>query len=122
MGSVAWQMVRWFLDLDAQRNWVQDCHRVNNVPDHNDFNVEILYQSLSLAQIRKSDIDLLATNSKAANPEKFKDERKPEWEKAFINYLAVIPGVSGILLSYVVREAEDPKAEADLQVEVPYNM
>ena len=62
-------------------HWVQDCcHRVNDVPDHNDFNVEILYQSLSLAQIRKSDMDLVATNSKAANPGKFKDERKwPEW-------------------------------------------
>ena len=69
---------------------------------------------MSLAQIRKSDIDLVATNSKAADPGKFKDERKwPEWEKAFINYLAVIPGVSGIPLSYVVREAEDPEAEAD---------
>ena len=59
-------------------------------------------------------MDLAATNSKAANPGKSKDERKwPEWEKAFINYLAVIPGVSGIPLSYVVREAEDPEAEAD---------
>ena len=100
--------------LTGVMHWVQDCHRVNDVPDHNDFNVEILYQSLSLAQIRKSDIDLVATNSKAADPGKFKDERKwPEWEKAFINYLAVIPGVSGIPLSYVVREAEDPEAEAD---------
>ena len=69
---------------------------------------------MSLAQIRKADIDLVATNSKAADSGKFKDERKwPEWEKAFINYLAVIPGVSGIPLSYVVRESEDPDAGAD---------
>ncbi len=59
-------------------------------------------------------MDLVATNSKAADPGKFKDERKwPDWEKAFSNNLAVIPGVSGIPLSYVVREAEDPDAEAN---------
>jgi hypothetical protein len=59
-------------------------------------------------------MDLVATNSKAADPGKFKDERKwPEWEKAFINYLAIIPGVSGIPLSYVVRDAKDPKADAN---------
>jgi hypothetical protein len=40
------------------------------------------------------------TNSKAADPGKFKDERKwPEWSKAFTNYLSVIPGVNGIPLS-----------------------
>jgi hypothetical protein len=59
-------------------------------------------------------MDLVATNSKAANPGKLKDERKwPEGEKALINYLAVIPSVCGIPLSYVVREAKDPKAQAD---------
>ena len=68
-----------------------------------------MYAALSLAQICKSDIELVTTNSKAADPGKFKDERKwPEWEKAFINYLSVIPGVNGIPLSYVVRELENP--------------
>jgi hypothetical protein len=52
--------------------------------------------------------------SKAANPGKFKDERKwPEWEPAFINYLSTIPGVNGVPLSYVVREPVTP----DLTVE-----
>ena len=80
-------------------HWVQDCFRASDTPNHAHFNLEVMYQSLSLAQIRKSDIDLVATNSKAADPGKFKDERKwPEWEKAFTNYLSIIPGVSGILL------------------------
>ena len=62
-----------------------------------------------MAQVRKSDIELVTTNSKAADPGKFKDERKwPEWEKAFINYLSVIPRVSGIPLSFVVRELDVP--------------
>ena len=90
-------------------HWVQDCFRASDVPNHAHFNLNVLYESLSLAQIRKSDIDLVATNSKAADPGKFKDERKwPEWEKAFTNYLSIIPGVSGIPLSYVVREQDEP--------------
>lgn len=90
-------------------HWIQDCFRANDNPNHVSFNEEVLYQALSLAQVRKSDIELVATNSKAADPGKFKDERKwPEWEKAFTNYLSVIPGVSGIPLSYVIREVEVP--------------
>jgi hypothetical protein len=54
-------------------------------------------------------MELVVTNSKAADPGKFKDERKwPEWEKAFTNYLSIIPGVSGIPLSYIVREQDEP--------------
>ena len=90
-------------------HWVQDCYRASDVPSHEHFDGAALFDALSLAQICKSDIDLAATNTKAADPGKFKDERKwPEWEKAFINYLSVVPGVSGIPLSYVVREQEVP--------------
>ncbi|KAI2500072.1 hypothetical protein MHU86_14399 [Fragilaria crotonensis] len=95
--------------LTGVMHWVQDRFRANDVPSHEDFNEPALFEALSLAQIRKSDIDLVDTNTKAANPGKFKDERKwPEWEKSFINYLSVIPGVSGIPLSYIVRDEEFP--------------
>ena len=95
--------------LTGVMHWVQDCHRANDIPNHENFDEETMYAALSLAQIRKSDIELVTTNSKAADPGKFKDERKwPEWEKAFINYLSVIPGVNGIPLSYVVQELENP--------------
>ena len=95
--------------LTGVMHWVQDRFRANDVPYHEDFNEPALFEALSLAQIRKSDIDLVDTNTKAANPGKFKDERKwPEWEKSFINYLSVIPGVSGIPLSYIVRDEEFP--------------
>jgi hypothetical protein len=74
--------------------------------------LEVLLEALSLAQIRKSGLELVVTNMKVADPRKFKDERKwPEWEKAFTNYLSVIPGVSGIPLSYIVRENEEPEDE-----------
>ena len=96
--------------LTGVMHWVQDCYRAGDVPTHEEFTVLGLFEALSRAQIRESDIDLVATNSKAADPGKFKDERKwPEWEKAFVNYLSVIPGVNGIPLSYVVRENEAPE-------------
>ena len=45
-----------------------------------------------------------------ADPGKFKDDHKwPEWNKAFVNYLSVIPGVNGIPLSYVVHEDQEPQ-------------
>ena len=95
-------------------HWVHDCYRASDVPNHEHFDEETLFEALSMAQIRKLDMELVATNSKAADPGKFKDERKwPEWEKAFINYLSVIPGVSGIPLSYVVREQDEPTPGMD---------
>ena len=97
--------------LTGVMHWVQDCFRANDVTDHNDFDEPALFEALSLARIRKSDINLVDTNTKAANPGKFKDERKwPEWEKSFINYLLVIPGISGTPLSYIVRDEEFPAA------------
>jgi hypothetical protein len=96
-------------------HWVHDCYRASDVPNHEHFDEETLFEALSMAQIRKLDMELVATNSKAADPGKFNDERKwPEWEKAFTNYLSVIPGVSGIPLSYyVVREQDEPTPGMD---------
>jgi hypothetical protein len=95
--------------LTGVMHWIQDCHRTSDVPDHNNFNEQALAEAQSRALIRKSDVDLVDTNTKAADPGKFKDERKwPEWEKAFVNYLSVIPGVNGVPLSYVVREVAEP--------------
>ncbi len=90
-------------------HWVHDCYRASDVPNHKHFDEETLFEALSMPQIRKSDMELVATNSKAADPGKLKDERKwPEWEKAFTIYLSVIPGDSGIPLSYVIREQDEP--------------
>lgn len=90
-------------------HWVQDCYRSSDVPNHVNFDDGALLQALSLANVRKLDIDLVDTNTKAITPGKFKDERKwPEWERAFENYLSVIPGVNGVPLSYVIREVEVP--------------
>jgi hypothetical protein len=93
--------------LTGLMHWVQDCFRTNDYPYYLTFNDEQLAEAQSRALVRKADIDLVDTNTKAADPGKFKEERKwPEWSKAFTNYLSVIPGVNGVPLSYVIRESE----------------
>jgi hypothetical protein len=62
--------------LTGVMHWVQDCYWAGDVPDHEDFDVGILFEALSRAQIRESDIELVSTNAKAVDPGKFKDERK----------------------------------------------
>jgi hypothetical protein len=96
-------------------HWIQDYLRIGKVLDHNEFSNEELAQALVRAQIRKSDLGLVDTNTKAADPGKFKDERKwPEWQKYFVNYLLDIPGILGVPLAYVVRrENEEPDLEAE---------
>lgn len=95
-------------------HWVQDFGRVGEQPslegidDANQFKI-ILDEASQRADVRKIEKDQSDTVSKAADPGKFKDERKwPEWEPAFANYLSTIPGVNGIPLSYVIRETEEP--------------
>ncbi len=107
-GRIVFGLVR-TKKLVGVMHWVQDCFRASDVPNHDNFDDDVLFEALSLAQIRKSDVELVTTYTKAVDPRKFKDEHKwPKWEKAFTNYLSVVPGVSGIPLSYVVQEQEVP--------------
>jgi hypothetical protein len=100
--------------LTGLMHWIQDCFRCNDDPDHTVFDEDALAEAQSRAQIRKSDLELVNTNTKAAVPGKFKDERKwPEWSKAFVNLLSVILGVTGIPLAYVVRDEEEPDDKAE---------
>ena len=93
--------------LTGLMHWVQDCFRTNDYPDYTTFNDQQLAEAQSHARDHKADIDLVDTNTKAADPGKFKEERKwPEWSKAFTNYLSIIPGINGIPLSYVIHESE----------------
>ena len=100
-------------------HWVQDYGRVGQTPTIEPFGddaasfrevLDIAYDRAEVWRIEKEQPD---TVSKAADPGKFKDERKwPEWEPAFCNYLSTIPGVSRVPLSYVVREIGTPGPEA----------
>jgi hypothetical protein len=62
--------------LTALMHWIQDCFRCNDDPNHTVFDEDTLAEAQSHAQIHKSDLELVDTNTKAANPGKFKDERK----------------------------------------------
>jgi hypothetical protein len=48
-------------------HWIRDCYRADNVPDHGNLDMAVLYEALSLAQIRKLDIELVTANTKAAD-------------------------------------------------------
>ena len=61
--------------LTGLMHWVQDCFRTDDYPDYTTFNDQQLTEAQSHALIRKADIDLVDTNTKAADPGKFKEER-----------------------------------------------
>ena len=96
-------------------HWCQDHQRCSKELDIANFTnadafKEALQVSAQRALLRKNDSDQVDTISKAADPGKFKDEKKwPYWEPAFVNYLSTIPGVKGIPLSYVVCANENPE-------------
>ena len=102
--------------LIAMMHWVQDFSRCSKQPTIDDFvTANDFKQALSTAaqraSLHKVDTD---TISKAADPGKLKDERKwPEWYPAFVNYLSTIPGVYGMLLSYIIRDNEAPDHARD---------
>ena len=94
-------------------HWVQDFGRIGETPNMTvyindpDGFCNALDTALDRARVRKIELDQCDTVSKAADPGKFKDERKwPEW--AFTNYLSTIPGVNGVPLSYVLRMEATP--------------
>jgi len=57
-------------ELIGIMHWIQDCYRASDIPDHNDFNEQALAEAQSRALIRKSDVELVDTNTKAADPKK----------------------------------------------------
>ncbi len=110
--------IRRVKNLIGMIHWVQDFDRVSGTPSLGDFAGNpiafrtALDVAFNRAEVRRVEKDQSDTVSKAADPGKFKDERKwPEWEPAFVNYLSTIPGVTGVPLSYVVREKEEPDVD-----------
>jgi hypothetical protein len=62
--------------LLSMMHWIQDHYCIGKIPDHNKFSNDELAQALVCAQICKSDLNLVDTNTKVADPGKFKDKRK----------------------------------------------
>ena len=112
-GKISFGLCRIKLLLGVM-HWVQDqdrCYRmvfIDGVQDAEEFR-GILDVAIQRAALQKVEDNQVETISNAADPGKFKDERKwSDWEPALINYLSTIPGSYHVSLSYVVRENEDP--------------
>ena len=97
-------------NLIALMHWVQDCVRTNTDIDPASFNVETMLIAHDHAEFRETFASQTDVMSKAADPGKLKDSNSWEvWSMSFANLLSVIPAMSGIPLSYVIREVAKPE-------------
>ena len=104
--------------LKGLLHWVQDFYRVSREPSIVGLNeesfLEALENAIERAQVRKSMKDASDTTTKAADPGPLKSEKEwKEWEEKFTNLLNCIMGVSGVPLSYVIRDDENPDHDGD---------
>ena len=108
--------IKWLISM---MHWAQDHQQCSEDPDLDDITntdefKEVLLVSAQCVSLWKTDAEQVVTITKAADPGKFKDEKKwPDCEPAFVNYLSTIPGVGGVTLSSVVRENDTPNHETD---------
>ena len=99
--------------LKALVHWAQDFRRVAEDPTVISMCEAKFLEALDIAseraRIRKQHRDDSDVLSKEASPGPLKFERNwVDWEPKFLNYCSVIPGVDGVLLSYVTRLNVDP--------------
>lgn len=94
-------------------HWAQDYQRIGKEPTIVGIHDAIQFRSAldeayERADVRKVEKDQSDTVSKAADPGKFKDERKwPKWEPLFVNC------INGIPLCYLICELAEPDRSAD---------
>ena len=97
--------------LKAVIHWVQDFYRVSDTPTIVDLSEITFKTALRTAEsrdkiratLRKNDIPSDASPGPLERESKWK-----EWEEKFVNYLRLHLGSSGVPLSYVIRENENP--------------
>ena len=88
-------------------HWIQDNIRIGKEPDINSFDEAVIDEALHRADNRENFSKQSESMIKATDPGKLKDAKGwHDWIKAFTNLLSVIPSVTGIPLSYVIREKE----------------
>lgn len=89
-------------------HWVQDHIRIGKDPDVSTLDDEVINEALSRAENRDNFSKQSESMIKVTDPGKLKDAKGwHDWIKAFTNLLSVIPSVTGIPLSYVIRDKED---------------
>lgn len=96
-------------ELQGLMHWVQDTNRMSLDPEEQILTIEAIGRAIANSEIRKNLADNMDTASKAADPGKLKNNTDwYTWSQGFTNYLSTIPGTSGIPLSYIVREVDEP--------------
>lgn len=95
--------------LQGLMHWVQDCRRTDRDPDYEHINADDIANASINANLRMNIKDNMETASKATDPGKLKANTDwYTWSQGFTNYLSTIPGSTGIPLSYIIRENEQP--------------
>lgn len=101
-------------ELQGLMHWVQDMKRMSRDPSEQLLTPMELALAAANNDIRKNLADNMETASKAADPGKLRNTTDwYTWSQGFINYLSTIPGCTGIPLSYIVREFDDPTEAED---------
>lgn len=106
--------------MKALTDWAEDFGRINKEPttvgmDREGFLADI-ETSRQRAAIRRSDTEKAEAHAKEASPGKLTSEREwDKWESKFENQLSIMHGVRGVPLLYVIREDEEPSAEATFE-------
>ena len=96
-------------ELKGLMYWVQDMKRMSKDPESQVLTSDDIQLAMDNTDIRKNLSDNMETSSKAADPGKLGNSIDwYTWSRGFVNYLSTIPGSTGIPLSYVVRELDEP--------------
>ena len=102
--------------MKAFMHWIEDFSRVSEEPtidglDQATFR-EALQEAADRAEIRDQQSDQSSTLTREASPGKLVDGQKwVKWRAGLENMLSTMFGVTGIPLSYVIRENDDPEPD-----------
>ena len=102
--------------MKAIVHWAHDFYRVSDPPTIVGLNETTFKQALRTAESRDKIRTTLKDNDipSDANPGPLERESKwKEWEEKFVNYCRLHLGASGIPLSYVIRDNDNPDDSAD---------
>ena len=92
-------------------HWVQDFYRISETPTIVNMDESAFKASLRTAESRDKIRQTIRDNDipSDASPGPLERESKwKEWEEKFVNYLRLHLGPSGVPLSYVIRENDEP--------------
>jgi len=100
-------------------HWLMDFYRVSDEPSIVELSEVTFREKLRLTVTRASVRKTLSTQAlrQAADPSPLKSEKQwKEWEKKFSYYLRCHIGASGVPLSFIIRENDNPDLKCTYEV------